>query len=60
MEGLDAHQRGLVKGFFPGIAEGVLHHVGEPAAEGSRRGKGMGHGRDEESFSMAATAPPSQ
>jgi len=25
MEGLDIHQRGLVEGFFPGVAEGVVH-----------------------------------
>ena len=45
MEGLDAHQRGLVESFFPGVAEGVLHHVGKPATKGSRRGKGIGHGK---------------
>ena len=57
MEGLDAHQWGLMEGFFPGVAERVMHHVGEPAAEGSQRGKGMGHGKGEETFSMALAGP---
>ena len=57
MEGLDAHQWGLVEGFFPRVAKRVMHHVGEPAAKGSHRGKGMGHGKGEEAFSMNPECP---
>lgn len=44
VEGLDAHQGGLMEGFLPRITKGVLNHVCQPAAEGRRGGKGVGHG----------------
>lgn len=46
-KGLNAHQWRLVEGFFAGITESVLHHLGQPAAEGGNGSDGMGHGMEE-------------
>lgn len=44
--------------FFPGIAKGMLHHVCQPAAKGSNRCEGMGHGSEGETFSMLGPWAP--
>ena len=47
--GLNPHQRGLVQGFFAGIAEGVADSLSQPAAEAGQTALGRGvHGVDGE------------
>jgi hypothetical protein len=41
-----------MEGFFPRIAEGMLHGVGQPTAKGGDRSEGVGHGKEGETFSM--------
>jgi len=41
-----------MEGFFPRIAEGMVHRVGQPTAKGGNRSEGVGHGKKGETFSM--------